>query len=312
MKCFYKYNVNYKSLPVFDDIGSSNIYELILEGGLGDIILGTQFINRIKEVNPNCYLKVYFRDDDANANPGGFSWGSTRKYTSSEGLKSNPIKEWIEKFYIVDEAVGCNIDQLVGVTRFYPPQLGAVKGYCCPEEYNRKYLVEIFSKLDVSSGAAINYDEISNLKKSGVRIISLHLRRNADLVLAFAVFLQKCGVDCHFILLGSSEHQAIPSFNELISKTILIDSYSKNIDTIQLLNITRLSDLFIGGRGGFELFHWLSEVPSVNFFDKHGFIEVASYLWPKKLWESNLIDELFSEEAKFESIKKKHLLKLGW
>jgi len=312
VKCYYGYKFRSIAYYAFSEVGSTASFEIVLVGGLGDIILGTQFINEIKRNNPNCHLKLYYRDDDSLANPVNFSWGSTRKYASLSGEMNNPIREWVNCFYVFDEAIGCDIDKIENVTRFYPPQLGVKQGYSLPNEYNEKYLESFFQNFSLRNKAFDIYSELSDIRDRGSKIICLHLRRNANKVLDFANHLQHSGIKCHFILLGSSEHQSIPDISGLINTTNLIDSYSKGLNTIELLKITRQSDLFIGGRGGFELFHWLSEVPSINFFDPHGMIEVSSYLWPESLWKENIINKLFNEKSENNKIEAKYLSKIGW
>ncbi|ARR49850.1 hypothetical protein ETN89_09930 [Photobacterium damselae subsp. damselae] len=312
LRAYYYYKFVHKLSPVFSCADTSNDYDLILEGGLGDIIIGTQFVNKIKENNPNCYLRVYFRDDDVQGNPDAFSWGTTRKYKNANGENSNPIREWIQAFYDVDEFIGCDINKIEGADKFYPPQIGSMEGYSSPQYFNKKYLSPFFNKLELSESASCILSEINELKNDGKKIIAIHLRRNSDTVIEFAKYINNLDDRLHFIVLGSSEHQSIPDISSMLNKTVLIDSYSKGINTLELLRITRESDLFIGGRGGFELFHWLSEIPSINFFDPHGLIEVASYIWPQSLWKDNIINELFTRETSFLYIKENHITKLGW
>lgn len=53
-----------------------------------------------------------------------------------------------------------------------------------------------------------------------------------------------------------------------------------------LLQVVRGADLFVGGRGGFELFALVSGTPALTVFDDDGWWEQRR-LWPRRLWNEN-------------------------
>lgn len=299
---YIRYLYQYFFYMKLETLISKGDVDICLEGGLGDIIMSTQFINNLKAKYPLSKIRVYYRDDDKTASPDAFSWGITRKYATSTGNMANPIREWIDLFYDVDDAYGCELGLVEANYSLYPPKIGAIKGFMNPREFNRNYLLKKLPVLEISNDAERVKRHLDELKDRGKKIVTLHLRRNSDRVLQLATMLQSKSNDYHFIILGSSEHQLIPDCSILKNKTSLVDSYSLGINTLELFRITSESDLFIGGRGGFELFHWLAEVPSINFFDNDGYLEVDSFLWPKSLWETNKINKLYASSSNLNNI----------
>ncbi|WP_163131643.1 hypothetical protein [Agarivorans sp. Alg241-V36] len=267
-----------------------------MNGGFGDIILDSQFLLTLREQYPKATINVYYRDDEAVAEPSSFSWGKTRHYTSKDGVSCNPITEWLEALNCVDTYTGCNIDKLERGIRVFPESFHKFfGGYWTPNEFNNKVNTIIF-KNSKSTNTLEHFNEL--LFNKCVPIVALHLRRNAQKIVEMACVIQDEFPDVHFVLLGSSEHQTVPDTNMLKNKTSLIDSYSKGLSTLELLSITQRFDLFIGGRGGFELFHWLSETPSVCFFDDMGKREIEQLWWHPSLWINNKINKLYFSDSK--------------
>ncbi len=307
---FFIYLKGYLKFIGIKSLNNDKLLNIYLEGGLGDIIMATHYVSSIKRVRPNTIISVYYRDDDTISNPKEYSYGITRKYKGDNHRIINPISEWIEAIYNVDASTGCNpalVDQKI--YRLYSPHINKFQSYISPSDFDKSYLVQYFSNRAINENCnkILKYINRQKVKK---RIVSVHLRRNSDIILEFCKIIQS-RFEITFLVLGSTEHQIIPNYDFLHDKIILIDSYSKKLDLLDIFHLTRNSDLFIGGRGGFELFHWLACVPSINFFDKVGFLEVENKLWPKVLWNENKIPEIFDENSNLQIIYQKYF-KNGW
>ena len=291
-----KYIIFFKVLIYFN----RNIV-LTLNGGLGDVILDSYFIKQLRKKFPNKKIILYYRDDDSEGNAEEFSFGKTRKYLSSDNNKINPIKEWLDclkKINIIDDAHGINIDLKTFGMRIYPEVFGKIFKNYSPSDFKINIIDKIFSDVYHPSEKVKNI--ISEIKDYNT--ISLHLRRNANKIIEFANEIEK-KENVLFLILGSTEHQAIPEF-EFKNQISLIDSYSQNLNLLDVLFISSKSKYFIGGRGGFELFHWLYCVDSINFFDEVGYREIKTGWWNKNLWEENQINYLFNTNSKMDDVIK--------
>jgi hypothetical protein len=268
---------------------------LTLNGGLGDVILDLFYIQKIKKKYKNCKIIVYYRDDNSIPNPLNFSWGSTRKYSSSNGENINPISEILVNMKEIDNLIGTNIDNYTYGIRVFPEYFRKYFNY--PEPNLMKPV--LVSVLDKHTNK--NVDDILKQMNSFDINISLHLRRNANKVLALAQLIEKNYENVNFILLGSSEHQSIPDI-KLKNYISLIDSYKQNKYLMDIFLISTNCDLFIGGRGGFEAFHWLYKTPTICFFDDMGLDELKRGWWSEELWKQNLIKKLYLTESNLEEI----------
>lgn len=268
--------------------------EFGVRGGLGDVIMGTQFVNLIKDKIPDCRIKIFHHDSNDKPNPLKMSFGSVRKYTSKDGTKIDPILEWFQNIYNIDEIESVNKTEFKRKLSFYPHAVGAFLKYKNPEFVNKYYFKKKFNDISFNLPASKVNLELLELKKNGYKIISVHLRRNINKIIELVKKIDEQQRNVHFIILGSTEHDPLPNLPDLKSSTSLVDSYKKNIGTLELLAIARNSDLYIGGRGGFECFFWLSEIPSINIFDDYGYFEKDCLMWPKMLWKNNEIKGPFS------------------
>ena len=267
---------------------------LTLNGGLGDVILDSMVLLRLRQKFPNKQISIFYRDDNTDSSLENFSFGKTRKYSSLDGKKINPIEEWLNalKFIgLLDTLTGINIDKNSYGMRIYPEVMRKLIPDYEPIDFKKNILDKIFEQYYTPS---VKVKEVETILSNN-KVVSIHLRRNADLILRLANKLEKKYLPT-FIILGSTEHQKIPKF-DFENQINLIDSYTKGYNLFDVLYLSSKSDYFIGGRGGFELFHWLIGVKSINFFDQVGFREIETGWWNKNLWESNEIDKLFQTET---------------
>lgn len=284
-----------------------HFYEFTLNGGFGDVVLDSQFLYKIKGRDKNAYIKVYFRNNFSAPNKDNFSWGKTRLYETDHGNLANPIYEWLsylKELHIIDEMVGCDIDRKDRGIRLYPESFNVIfGGYISPVMFNDLILTKIFELHDAENRELFNrYRKIINEHRSDNKLVSLHLRRNGEKIIKLAKKIQMENPNTTFILLGSSEHQNIPNIGKLKNVVSLIDSYKLGLDTIDVLKLSSLSDLFVGGRGGFELVHWLRVIPTICFFDEMGFLEIKQKWWDRKLWENNRIKKLYHAHTDVEEV----------
>ena len=80
----------------------------------------------------------------------------------------------------------------------------------------------------------------------------------------------------------------------------LIESYKHGLDTLDVLDLSMSADLFVGGRGGFEVFHLTNMVTRVIFFDNMH--ELATGSFDKRWWAKNQISEYSYNAAKFDHL----------
>jgi hypothetical protein len=276
--------------------------ELTLNGGFGDIVLDSQFLVSIKEKYPRVRVSVYYRDDKCTANPEGFSWGKTRHYTTKDGTASNPITEWLNSLGAADDVIGCNIDDKTYGVRVYPESFHKFfGGYWSPKLFNSRINKKVFEHHNSQLSAP--YEQYrSKIYGEQHNVVVLHLRRNVNKILSCAKKIQDAYPNTLFVILGSTEHQQIPDYSIMKNHVSLVDSYQLGLNTLDVLSLTKRANLFIGGRGGFELFHWLSEVPTVCFFDAMGMQEIKQLWWDKQLWENNIIPHLYDDNTDVSSI----------
>ncbi|NVK00400.1 MAG: hypothetical protein HWE12_02560 [Oceanospirillaceae bacterium] len=265
---------------------------LTLNGGFGDVVLSVQFIKAIKEKNRDLKVTVYYRDNLMESSPENYSWGKTRHFLKTDGSRVNPIKEWLEACHVADEIIGADIDSHTYGYRMYPEVMSRkFFGYLSPEAYRDRILKNVLYFDNMSIAARRKYT--SSIKNNKLNI-AIHLRRNSEKIIEIAKILQK-KYDPTFIVLGSTEHQVVPDLTELTNKVILLDSYKQGISTLDVLTISTSCSLFIGGRGGFELVHWLAGTPSICVFDDMGFKEIEQGWWDPALWTNNSINQLFRD-----------------
>ena len=134
--------------------------------------------------------------------------------------------------------------------------------------------------------------------------IAAHLRRSAEHIAALIDELDRSelGASVVVAVLGSRGHETIPNLTcDRVELLDLTDNYETGISIMPLLHTVRTADLFIGGRGGFELFALVAGVPAITVFDEDGWWE-RRRLWPLRLWSENPLG-VFLESADFEPKK---------
>tara|TARA_B100000242_G_scaffold96699_2_gene66317 strand:+ start:26737 stop:27759 length:1023 start_codon:yes stop_codon:yes gene_type:complete len=288
---------DYKNFNKIIALGKENQeIVFVVNGGLGDHISATQFVNKLRNFLPNTKIKIGYRNWFEDPDPKSYSLDRPRKFMIDKKNIGDPIFEWIETFFDVDEIIPMNKSEYEKTIKFYPHAVGLYFGWEKPKTVNNIYLKNKFSDLQLRSEAQAFLNQFIERKNNGEKIVFCHLRRNSEKILDLVKAIKKLKCKTHFVFLGSSEHQVMPDLSGLSSYTSLIDSYKKGINTVELLKIIRNTDLFIGGRGGLEDFAWWSEIPSLNIFDKEGIIEIHNFCWRSFNWRTNQIPYLFTFE----------------
>ncbi len=119
--------------------------------------------------------------------------------------------------------------------------------------------------------------------------VAVHARRSAGEIAALvgALGASSLAPRTAVALLGSRRHEAIPALDAGDLRVLdLTDNYERGLPIMPLLQIVRSADVFVGGRGGFELFALAAGVPALTVFDEDGWWE-RRRLWPARLWEEN-------------------------
>lgn len=259
---------------------------IILHGGLGDIISMAPLLKRAKRATPHLKLVVLYRDDDSPNNPAGLSYDTARRMTDAHGDKVNYRQEYLENFSFIHELRGADLNKALG-EYWYPPEAAKrYGGQATPSQY-QEILTELFTPEDETIAA--RFWERHMLGKKFV--VAIHFRRSAaQLHQIYQRIIQNkiMGDDVRVLAMGSTEHERVPPLRE--AKTVsAVDSYRKGLGLRPLLAIGRKAHLFLGGRGGFEIFFWYAQVPTINLFDDVGFQEIQKGFWTPPLWKENPI-----------------------
>ena len=260
--------------------------EISLHGGFGDVVQLIPYLKIYKDNNPEERLKVYYREDDTPSDPRIYSGDTARLMTDQHGNKYNSRYEILERLPFVDELEAQDYRKKQS-GEYYDPLTQARKlGWqASPTWFTENITPFLFNDSDRLS--------IDNLwKKHNLHnkfIISIHFRRSLkeiNRLYQLIVKSEEIGDDVRIIMMGSTEHQIIPP--KLDKSLSLVDSYCQGLGLMEVLLAGIRSSLYIGGRGGFEIFFWLNMVPSINIFDGIGkeFLQEPLW-WPESYWKEN-------------------------
>jgi hypothetical protein len=175
------------------------------------------------------------------------------------------------------------------------PWIALQGGSVGPADY-RPFLDGLFSDEDRRTAG-----ELWASRNRPLRVVA-HLRRSAGEIAALAGEIDACALagDVVVAIVGSRRHEAIPELRwERVALLDLTDNYERGIGIMPLLQTLRTAHLFIGGRGGFELFALAAGVPAITVFDDDGWWEQRR-LWPERLWSENPLG-IFLEAARFDA-----------
>lgn len=265
---------------VFNKLYSLRGFKLYtLNGGLGDCMQLIDYISKNKQKEEKIIV-AYFDTQKETQDVKSFNYGQSRKLSDNDGNLINPIREFLlhwERKGVIAAVVPHDIRQSTLGTRLY-----------C-EIVNRFSDYDRDSVLTEYCSDTQRYEEIcTKLKITPNRYICVHLRRNSQQIIdALSAVAHKKKIP-QVVILGSSENQLLPDIPENLDTISLIDSYKRGFNLRDVLTVLYFSNLFIGGRGGFEYFGLRVRDKNVlTLFDDDGFGEIERGWWKRELWSGH-------------------------
>lgn len=258
-----------------------------IHGEFGDALLALPFLHFQRWLHPDERLAVVIRGEAGGAavrtagDP--YSESALRVMSAGDGHHSvNFLREFWQSVPFLDEVSEGDIHD--PSLRYWQPQPAFTFGgkSVGPSDY-APFLEGLFSQDDRCRAEALWARSSRPLR------IVLHLRRSAAFIVELAATLDttELGANAAFAVVGSRKHEQIPDLTCLQAGVLdLTDNYEKGIAVMPLLQVIRTADLFIGGRGGFELFALVAATPAITVFDEDGWWEQRR-LWPQRLWDEN-------------------------
>jgi len=287
-----------------------SVRSVAVHGEFGDAILALPFVYRERLRHPDQRLRVVIKGAGARAaastRDDPFAERGLRQMHDETGSATNFLAQFWLRVPFVDEVQEGDVAD----PRFHywqpQPAFGLQLRTVGPSDY-APFLHRLFSGEDAQRA-----EEIWAAAERPLRIVA-HLRRSADEI---ATLLQQLDASalapsCAVAVLGSRRHERIPDIAlsgvELIDLT---DNYEKGIPIMPLLQAIRMADLFVGGRGGFELFALAAGVPAITVFDEEGWWEQRR-LWPERLWDENPLGG-FIRASQFDAQRALREVALPW
>ncbi len=271
--------------------------EIGIHGGLGDVILLLPFIQDYRRRFPRRKIRVIYTDVRSDRiDRRNFGLGATRLEKGPGNSAVNPIADLLFNISFIDQKIGGDPSQ---ARDYWIPDAAFRQRwgtYLSPQDYRRRLFPEIFTLSDRL--AADDFWRQHDLAHRFV--VVFHFRRQAQKIAHLYRILRDRlsgqGRLC-CIFLGSSRNQILPelAYGEGIDLT---DNYSKGVPLRILYQIVMRSQLFIGGRGSFEHFFWLAQVPSINFMDRHALGQDQAFFgtWVPEFWKQNRFPDLVTED----------------
>jgi len=262
-----------------------------IHGEFGDAVLALPFLRGERRRHPGQRIVVVMKGQRSGVSSRSkrdpLSEAGVRLMTDKGGQSVNFLREFWSRVPFVDEVREGD----VGDVRFRywqaQPAFGLQGRTVGPCDY-RPFMDQLFTDEDRRQAEAI-------WTESGRPIrVAAHLRRSATEIAALVQELDRSelGRLSAVALLGSRRHESVPDLDTGRIKVIdLTDNYEKGVSIMPLLQAIRSADLFLGGRGGFEIFALASGVPALTVFDEDGWWEQRR-LWPQRLWDENPLGRL--------------------
>ena len=264
---------------------------IALYGGFGDLLMLLPFFKLYAQKHNQFNIILVYNDTRLNKFKETSYWPSLH-FKISSGKEIVPIKDFLSNIPYLKKIIPGDIWDN-GYDCWHAPHIAKrLKGsFFKPSEY-KECFNEIFSNEDISF--ADFFFREKNLDK--FFLITLHFRSSAEKIKQlYSLISQDEQMYSHsrFLLLGNLEHNVKGDPTHLID---LRNNYEKGINIRQLLAVAKKSNLYLGGRGGFDLFFWLAQVPTLNIFDLQGKGELEK-MWPSFLWEQNYFKELYWQDS---------------
>lgn len=263
---------------------------IALYGGFGDLLMMLPFFKVYADTHKKLRLILVYNDPRCNKFKTTSYWKPLYFETTS-GQEIVPIKDFLQNLSYIEKVISGDIWDNGYDCWFAPHVAQRLRGaFFKPSEY-RDVMSDLFSEEDMSFAERFfkKYDLQDHF------VITLHFRTSVERVGQLYDLISKddqMGRHIRFLLLGITQHDPQKSQNEDPRIIDLRDNYEKGINIRQLLATARKSHLYLGGRGGFDLFFWLARVPTINIFDLQGKGELEK-MWPDSLWKENRFNKLY-------------------
>ena len=259
-----------------------------IHGEFGDALLALPFLHQERRRHPSLRLGVVIKGEASGAASRSaadpFSEGSLRVMSDGRGRSVSFLREFWSRVPFLDEVTEGDVRD--PSLRYWQPQPAFTLGRAAvgPSDY-APFLDELFTDEDRCLAEAA-------WGRSGRPLrVAVHLRRSAERIAELVRALDRSDLASQTVvaLLGSRRHEQVPEVRcRRIELLDLTDNYEKGIGIMPLLHVIRSADLFVGGRGGFELFALISGTPALTVFDEDGWWEQRR-LWPQRLWDENAV-----------------------
>jgi hypothetical protein len=257
-----------------------------IHGEFGDAVAGLPLLYGEHQEHQERRLAVVIRGRCSGVTLGSkgnpFAERGLRLMTDGSGGSVNFLSEFWSRVPFVAEVHEGNVTDVR--FRYFQPQpaFGLQGRTLGPSDY-LPFMDQLFTDEDRRQAEAI-------WEESGRQIrVAVHLRRSSAEIAALVQELDRSelGPRTAVVIMGSRRHEPIPELNlRRVDVLDLTDNYEKGVSIMPLLQVIRSADLFLGGRGGFEVFALASGVPAVTVFDDEGWWEQRR-LWPRRLWSEN-------------------------
>ena len=265
---------------------------IAIHGEFGDAVLALPFLYHERRRHPNERLEVVIKGPGshvaARTTDDPFAERGLRNMRDGIGRTVSFLSEfWLRVPFVDDVREGDVSDPRL---HYWQPQPAfALQRRTVGPSYYAPFLDELFTREDGRQAA-----EIWGRGSRPLRLVA-HLRRSSEEIVALIqqIDASQLAAECAVAVLGSRRHEHVPDIApsrvELIDLT---DNYEKGTSIMPLLQTIRTADLFIGGRGGFEIFALAAGVPALTVFDEDGWWE-RRRLWPERLWAENPLGAFF-------------------
>jgi hypothetical protein len=255
-------------------------------GGFGDMLMLYPYIKKIKKKH-NKTLVIVLNNKHLNKYS-NLSYSPSRIF-KIDGVKVDFVREFLERNPGID-FINYGDGWGNGYEYAYIPFLREEYGEQFTKSSFKDDLENLFIHKDFFSVKEFSYrKKIQDNEK----YITFYFK-TSEKVLS-EVFLKYISINKNkkIIILGSPSKKVLDIIKFNKKRYIdLTNSYSSGLDTMALLLfVKKYSEIFIGGRGGFEAFFLLVGTPSVNVFDIQGKQEWNDGLWSAELWRDNFIKE---------------------
>jgi hypothetical protein len=257
-----------------------------VHGEFGDALLALPFLYRERLRDPRSCLGVVIKGEQSGASARSstdpYAEAALRVMADGHGGAVNFLAEFWSRVPFLDEVVEGDVRD--ASLHYWQPQpaftlAGRSVG---PSDY-APFLDDLFTPEDRRAARDVWQRSERPLR------VAVHLRRSAEQIASLIDELDRSDLASRtaVALLGSRRHEEVPKVCcERVEVLDLTDNYEQGIGIMPLLQAIRGADLFIGGRGGFELFALVSGTPALTVFDDDGWWEQRR-LWPRRLWDEN-------------------------